>query len=147
MIKTFYRLLLYLFSKIIKTDELSDKLPISIKAIIVDDNKILCLKNERNEWDFPGGKINFNEDVEACLKREVKEEVNLDIKNLNILKSFNLKFNNVPVFIVVYSANISCDSSIVVSFEHSDYNFFSKHEINHLNMPKDYKKLIYTLIE
>ena len=109
MIKTFYRLLIYLFSKIIKTDELSDKLPVSIKAIIVDDNKILCLKNERNEWDFPGGKINFNEDVEACLKREVKEEVNLDIKNLNILKSFNLKFNSVPVFIVVYSANISCD--------------------------------------
>ena len=147
MIKTFYRLLLYLFSKIIKTDELSDKLPVSIKAIIVDDNKILCLKNERNEWDFPGGKINFNEDVEACLKREVKEEVNLDIKNLNILKSFNLKFNSVPVFIVVYSANISCDSSIFVSFEHSDYNFFSKHEINDLNMPNDYKKLIYTLIE
>jgi 8-oxo-dGTP pyrophosphatase MutT (NUDIX family) len=147
MIKTFYRLLLYLFSKIIKTDELSDKLPVSIKAIIVDDNKILCLKNERNEWDFPGGKINFNEDVEACLKREVKEEVNLDIKNLNILKSFNLKFNSVPVFIVVYSANISCDSSIFVSFEHSDYNFFSKHEINDLNMSKDYKKLIYTLIE
>lgn len=147
MIKTFYRLLLYLFSKIIKTDELSDKLPVSIKAMIVDDNKILCLKNERNEWDFPGGKINFNEDVEACLKREVKEEVNLDIKNLNILKSFNLKFNSVPVFIVVYSANISCDSSIFVSFEHSEYNFFSKHEINDLNMPKDYKKLIYTLIE
>ena len=147
MINTFYRLLLYLFSKIIKTDELSDKLPVSIKAIIVDDNKILCLKNERNEWDLPGGKINFNEDVEACLKREVKEEVNLDIKNLNILKSFNLKFNSVPVFIVVYSANISCDSSIFVSFEHSDYNFFSKHEINDLNMPKDYKKLIYTLIE
>jgi mutator protein MutT len=147
MIKTFYRLLIYLFSKIINTDELSDKLPVSIKAIIVDDNKILCLKNERNEWDFPGGKINFNEDVEACLKREVKEEVNLDIKNLNILKSFNLKFNSVPVFIVVYSANISCDSSIFVSFEHSDYNFFSKHEINDLNMPKDYKKLIYTLIE
>ena len=147
MINTFYRLLLYLFSKIIKTDELSDKLPVSIKAIIVDDNKILCLKNERNEWDLPGGKINFNEDVEACLKREVKEEVNLDIKNLNILKSFNLKFNSVPVFIVVYSANISCDSSIFVSFEHSDYNFFSKHEINDLNMPKDFKKLIYTLIE
>ena len=147
MFKTFYRLLLYLFSKIIKTDELSDKLPVSIKAIIVDDNKILCLKNERNEWDFPGGKINFNEDVEACLKREVKEEVNLDIKNLNILKSFNLKFNSVPVFIVAYSANISCDSSIFISYEHSDYNFFSKHEINDLNMPKDYKKLIYTLIE
>ena len=146
MIKTFYRLLIYFFSKFIKTDDLSDKFPISIKAIIIDDNKVLCLKNERNEWDFPGGKINFNEGIEECLRREVKEEVNLNIKNLNILQPFNLKFNNVPVFIVVFSANISCDSSISVSYEHSEYNFFSKHEIKDLNMPQDFKNLIYTLI-
>ena len=61
--------------------------------------KFFVLKNERNEWDFPGGKINFKEDIEGCLKREVKEETNLDIKNLKILKPFNLKFNDVPVFV------------------------------------------------
>ena len=147
MIKTFYRLLIYFFSKFIKTDELSDKFPISIKAIIIDDNKVLCLKNERNEWDFPGGKINFNENIEDCLKREVKEETNLDIKNLKILKPFSLKFNDVPVFIVVYSAEISCDSSIFVSYEHSEYNFFSKSEIKDLNIHQDFKNLIYTLIQ
>lgn len=146
MIKTFYRLLIYFFSKFIKTDELSDKFPISIKAIIIDDHKILCLKNERNEWDLPGGKISFNEDVEECLIREVKEEVNLDINNLKILKPFNIKVNDVPVVIIVYSANISCDSSISVSYEHSDYDFFSKREINNLNMYQDYKNLIATLI-
>ena len=146
MIKTFYRVLIYLFSKIIKTDELADKFPISIKAIIIDDHKVLCLKNERNEWDFPGGKINYNEDIEDCLKREVKEETNLDIKNLKILKPFNLKFNDVPVFIIVYSAEISCDSSILVSYEHSEYNFFSKSEIKSLNMPQSFKDLVDTLI-
>ena len=146
MIKTFYRLLIYFFSKLIKTDNLSDKFPISIKAIIVDDNKILCLKNERNEWDFPGGKINFNEDVEECLKREVIEETNLEIKNLKILKLFNLKFNDVPVFILLYSAEISCDSSIAINYEHSEYNFFSKSELKNLNMPQDFKDLVYDLI-
>ena len=59
MIKTFYRLLIYFFSRFIKTDHISDKFPVSIKAIIIDDNKVLCLKNERNEWDLPGGKIEF----------------------------------------------------------------------------------------
>jgi len=146
VIKTFYRLLIYFLSKFIKTDELSDKFPVSIKSIIIDDNKVLCLKNERNEWDFPGGKINFNEDIEDCLKREIKEETNLDIKNLKILKPFCLKFNDVPVFIVVYSAEISCDSSIFVSFEHSEYNFFSKSEIKNLNMQQSFKNLIDTLI-
>ena len=146
MIKTFYRLLIYFFSKFIKTDDFSDKFPVSIKSIIIDDNKVLCLKNERNEWDFPGGKINFKEDIEDCLKREVKEETNLDIKNLKILKPFSLKFNDVPVFIVVYSAEISCDSSIFVSYEHYEYNFFSKSEIRDLNMPQSFKNLIDTLI-
>ena len=114
MIKTFYRLLIYFFSKFIKTDELSDKFPVSIKAIIIDDHKILCLKNERNEWDLPGGKIKINEDIEECLIREVKEEVNLEVNNLKILKPFNIKVNDVPVVIIVYSANISCDSSIFI---------------------------------
>ena len=146
MIKTFYRLLIYFFSIFIKTYELSDKFPVSIKAIIIDNNKILCLKNERNEWDFPGGKINFDEDVEEGLIREVKEETNLDIKNLKILKPFNLKFNDVPVFIVVYSCEISCNSSILTSYEHSEYNFFSKSEVKNLNMPQSFKNLVDTLI-
>ena len=119
---------------------------VSIKAVIIDDNKVLCLKNERNEWDFPGGKIDFNEDVEECLRREIKEETNLSVNNLNILKPLNLKFNDVSVFVLLYSAEISCDSSISLSYEHSEYNFFSKSEIKNLNMPQSFKNLVDTLI-
>ena len=146
MIKTFYRLIIYLFSRFIKTDDLSDKFPISIKAIIIDDNKVLCLKNERNEWDLPGGKIEFNEDIENCLIREIKEETNLSVENLNILKPLNLKFNDVFVLVLIYSASISCDSPVIISYEHSEYDFFSKSEINNLNMTQDYKNIIKTLI-
>lgn len=146
MKKTFYRLLIYFFSRIIKTDELSDKFPISLKAIILDDNRVLCLKNEREEWDLPGGKLVFSEGIEECLKREVLEEVNLEIKNLNILKPLNLKFNHVPVFVLVFSASISSISPIDISYEHSEYNFFSKSEIIKLNMPQDYKDLIADMI-
>ncbi len=146
MIKTFYRLIIYIFSKFFRTDDISDKFPISIKAIIIDNNKVLCLKNERNEWDFPGGKINFNEGVEECLKRETKEETNLEINNLKILKPLCLKFNDVSVFILTYSAEIYCDSSIVISHEHSEYNFFSKSEIKNLNIPKEYISIINKII-
>ncbi len=146
MKKIIYRLLVHFFSKFIKTDMLADKFPVSAKAIIIDNNRVLCLKNEREEWDFPGGKIDFNEGIEKCLKREVKEEVNLGIKNLNILKPFNLKFNDVPVIVLVYSADISCESPIDISYEHAEYNFFSKSEIMNLNMLQDYKDLIAGMI-
>ena len=146
MIKTFYRLLIYFFSNLIKTDELCDKFPVSIKAIIIDNNRVLCLKNERNEWDLPGGKIDFYENIEECLLREVKEETNLNIKNLKILKPLNIKFNDVTVLILLYSAEISCDSSVTISFEHSEYNFFSKSEIENLIMPIDFKKTIISML-
>ena len=146
MIKTFYRLLIHFFKYFLKTDNFSEKFPVSIKAIIIDNKRILCLKNERNEWDLPGGKINFNENIEECLKREVKEETNLEIKDLKILKPYNLKFNDVSVFILIYLAKISCDSPIIISYEHSEYNFFSKSEIEDLNMKKDFKNLINELI-
>ena len=71
MKKIIYRLILHFFSRFIKTDQLSEKFPISIKAIIIDDNRVLCLKNERGEWDFPGGKLEFNESIEECLKRNL----------------------------------------------------------------------------
>ena len=146
MIQTLYRLIIYFFSKFIKTDSLSDKFPVSVKAIIIDDNKVLCLKNERNEWDLAGGKINFNEDIEESLKREVKEETNLNINNFNILQPVNLIFNDVSVIVLIYSVNISCDSPIIISYEHSEYNFFSKSEVMNLNLPQYYKNLIEGLI-
>ena len=146
MIKTFFRLILYLISKFIKTDDISDKFPISIKAVILDNNRVLCLKNERKEWDLPGGKINFNEDIELCLKREVKEETNLEITNLKIIKPLNLRVNNIPVFVIVYLAKISSDHPIISSYEHSEYNFFSKSEINNLNMLNELKSLVNDLI-
>jgi 8-oxo-dGTP diphosphatase len=53
-------------------------------AICVKDNKILIAKRGKNEtlsgkWEFPGGKIEEGETPEDCLKREIKEELNLKI--------------------------------------------------------------------
>ena len=44
--------------------------------------KFLVLKQDikgQSLWDLPGGKIEYNEDPYFTLKREVKEETNLEI--------------------------------------------------------------------
>lgn len=31
--------------------------PVSIKGVVVRDGRVLLLKNERDEWELPGGRI------------------------------------------------------------------------------------------
>ena len=53
-------------------------------AIIFDDDKVL-LTNRPNcqthagYWEFPGGKVEQGETPAQCLKREIKEELNIDV--------------------------------------------------------------------
>jgi len=54
-------------------------------AIIVRKNKILIAKRKEGKWEFPGGKVEEGENIEECLKREIKEELDIEIK---ILKKF-----------------------------------------------------------
>ena len=57
---------------------------VSAVAMIDVDSKILISnrKNRKqfsNYWEFPGGKIENNETPDACLIRELKEEINVDV--------------------------------------------------------------------
>lgn len=60
----------------------------STVALIIDKNKniLIIQKNsfKPNEWDFPGGGIDNNENAEETILRELKEE--LGSKNFRILK-------------------------------------------------------------
>jgi mutator protein MutT len=53
-------------------------------AIIRCNDKILIAKRLKGahmglKWEFPGGKIETGEDAGDCLRREIKEELDLDI--------------------------------------------------------------------
>ena len=87
MFKLFFRVLGSFFSRWIDTDQLADTFPVSVKALIKDQDRYLLLQNERGEWDFPGGKLETGATVGQTLLEEVREETNLkvDLKNLTFL--------------------------------------------------------------
>ena len=69
-------------------------------AIFEKDGKILIcrrkegLKNE-GKWEFPGGKVIDGESMLKALRREIKEELNIDIKigdQVSKVKYFEGKF-------------------------------------------------------
>ena len=53
-------------------------------ALIRHDERILIAQRGRDkrfasQWEFPGGKVRADESPEDCLRREIKEELNLEI--------------------------------------------------------------------
>jgi len=68
---------------IMNNNDFSDIVKVTA-AILVKDNKLIIAKrgpDDRlaNKWEFPGGKIEINETPEKCLKREMKEEFDIDV--------------------------------------------------------------------
>ena len=59
---------------------------VGVGVIIIKNGKILLgkRKNAHGEgsWSFPGGHLEFNEEIFDCAQREVSEETGIKIKNL-----------------------------------------------------------------
>ncbi len=102
----------------------------------------MLLKNERNEWELPGGKIEPGETAEQCVLREIKEELGVEVEIDSITDAWMYKVGGkVNCFIVAYLCkplNID-EKKIKFSSEHSEFGVFLLEDIPALNMPDGYK--------
>ncbi len=69
-----------------------------VAAVIVKDNMILATQRGYGEfkgkWEFPGGKVEFNENLENALIREIKEETNADINVIEYINTVEYEYSN-----------------------------------------------------
>ncbi|MCW3071218.1 MAG: mismatch repair protein MutT [Bacteroidetes bacterium] len=79
------------------------------------------------KWEFPGGKIEINETAEECLHRELKEELNIEVRILKNLvnKPYNygeFTINLIP-FLSIY------ESGEITLSEHKAFKWLLKEEL------------------
>jgi 8-oxo-dGTP pyrophosphatase MutT (NUDIX family) len=57
-----------------------------VAAIMIENNHVLIHKQINDKhWALPGGRVEILEDSQTCIKREIKEELGLDVKVNNLL--------------------------------------------------------------
>ena len=108
-------------------------------GVIVKNNKILIgLRAEGDSgagmWEFPGGKIELNESSEGAVKRELKEELNIEVivhqkvmKYLHKFKNtcFEISFFEINKFVGSIQKNVHDDLQWVELASLKKYRFIS----------------------
>ncbi|HVD04683.1 MAG TPA: NUDIX domain-containing protein [Gemmatimonadaceae bacterium] len=64
------------------------RFPVSVKGVVIRDGAVLLLKNGRDEWELPGGKLELSESPELCVVREIEEELQLAVRPDILLDSW-----------------------------------------------------------
>lgn len=108
---------------------------VAVKAIIRNQDKTLIMKRSDYEaesagkWELPGGKIDFGEQPELALHREIQEEAGIEvtIDSLAYVSSFQSSSRR-QVIVIAYQCTTDQDS-ITLSDEHSDYKWADMDEL------------------
>jgi 8-oxo-dGTP diphosphatase len=109
-----------------------------VAAIIVSDDKILCTQRNINKYDyiskkyeFPGGKVEAGETNEEAIRREILEELEMDI---SVGDKFLTVDHEYPDFrMTMHSFLCSADDVRVSLTEHIDYKWLCKDELEYLD--------------
>jgi 8-oxo-dGTP diphosphatase len=103
-------------------------------AIIVDDKKILCVQRNKAKYEyisykyeFPGGKLEEYENEEEALKREISEELNLEI---NVIEKFLVVNHEYLDFnLTMHSYLCRANTEKLILKEHIDAKWLHKNEL------------------
>lgn len=109
---------------------------VSVKALIEDkDNRFLLAKETDGTWDFPGGGLEFGEDIQTALQREVQEELGLNAMHIASTPKYFITFLKAATD--VWMANVLYETTLenfelVPSDECIEVRFFSAEEARDL---------------
>jgi 8-oxo-dGTP pyrophosphatase MutT (NUDIX family) len=119
------------------------RFPVSIKGVVFLGGRVVLLKNEREEWELPGGRLEAGEDPAACVAREIREELAIAVTVETLLDCWLYEvLPGQEVVIVTYGCRADGAAAPQLSAEHQAVGLFALAEIDTLPMPEGYRRSI-----
>ena len=116
-----------------------------VAAVIKKNNLYFIAQRNRNKhfayyWEFPGGKVDNQESFENALKREIKEELSINIKILNHIASEKHKDNKIDVEVHYFLCEYL--NGKINLYEHEDMKWVQKNDLIKFKMAPGDSKII-----
>ncbi len=120
-------------------------------AVITDDQGRILIDRRKQAgllgglWEFPGGKIEPNESVEACISREIKEELGIEIEVGTRLITIEHAYTHFKVTLNVFNCkHLSGDPQ---PLESDEVKWVTLDEIDEYPFPKANSQIIKAIRE
>jgi 8-oxo-dGTP pyrophosphatase MutT (NUDIX family) len=117
--------------------------PVSIKGVLLLDGQVVLVKNPRNEWELPGGRVDAGEAHAQTLSREFAEELSLAIAVDAPIDSY--VFEVIPgrhVQIVTYGCRLAGEFKPRISDEHTEHCLWPVERLSEINLPVGYRRSV-----
>jgi 8-oxo-dGTP diphosphatase len=125
---------------------------IIVGGAIIYNRKLLIIQRSKNEkvlpllWEMPSGKVEFGEEPQNAIIREIKEEVNLDAEILDFPDAFSYMLEKEKETVhsvqINYLVKVSNIKNLKISEEHDAFAWVSFSELDKYNLSSNTKNII-----
>jgi mutator protein MutT len=115
------------------------RLPISVKGVLIHRGRVLVLRNERGEWELPGGRLDDGETPEEALTREIREETGLTASVASLVDAWVFEVTpGKKVLILEYACRLKGKGCLTISHEHSRHAWLALADMPREPLPRGY---------
>lgn len=134
------RLYLSTVGQWLPSDVFAYRYPVSVKGVCFLEGKLILVRDERGQWDLPGGKLKKGERLDVCLFREMEEELGLAVRVENLLSATLRRIEDqVDVLVLIYHCSALSDiAHLRGSSENFGIGFFHPGDLDSIGLPLPY---------
>ena len=137
-------------TSIVMDDWNNDRIAVAVGVVIKQEGKILIAKRQSHQhqgdcWEFPGGKVEPNESIYQAIKRELNEEVGIDVLQSEPWLEIQHDYHDKAVCLIVHK--ITSFSGMALGKEGQQIRWIFPQELQKYRWPDANSEIVKALAE